>query len=681
MTTVEPSPEALASMYGCMSLIRQFEERLKWLVETGAPVGAVHYYTGQEAVAAGVCAALQPQDWISSTHRGHGHCIAKGVDVASMMAELFGKSGGTNRGKGGSMHITDIRRRVLGVNPIVGAGVAHALGAALSAKVRRADEVAVAFFGEGAAATGILHEAMNMAAIWTLPVVFVCENNGYAQATPVEYALCVPQVAARAPAYNMPGVTVDGQDVLAVWRASEAAVRRARAGEGPSLVECMTYRYFGHHQGDDTLRYRTREEEDAARARDCLARVRAQMAANGPLTVAQLDEADARNTVLVDAAVAFAQASPLPAPDELHRHVYPEGPAARPPNVSAPSHELSFGQAINSALRQEMQCDPAVIVMGEDVAGAAGRAHLGLIDAWGGPLRATRGLIQEFGPERVIDTPISEMGFVGAAVGAAMTGLRPVVEVMFVDLIGVCYDQIVNQAAKMHYMMGGRLDLPLVIRTAYGTRGDTRSYGGGAGAQHSQTLYAVLAHVPGLKVVVPSTAYNAKGLMMAAIRDNGPVVVLEHKFLGLQAKGQVPDEMYTLPIGKAEILRQGADVTLVGIGRTTHLCLECAEQLQADDIDAEVIDLLTLNPLDEETILESVTRTHRIVIVDEDTPVCSVARDIAARVADKAFDHLDAPIKTVTAADTPVPFAAVLEAYYTPRVEDVLAAVRTLFAS
>ena len=677
---MELTPERLASMYGCMSLIRQFEERLKWLVETGAPVGAVHYYIGQEAVAAGVCAALQPQDWVSSTHRGHGHCIAKGVDVASMMAELFGKTGGTNRGKGGSMHITDIRKRVLGVNPIVGAGVAHALGAALSAKVRHSDEVAVAFFGEGAAAAGIVHEAMNMASIWKLPVVFVCENNGYAQATPVEYALCSPQVAVRAPAYNMPGVTVDGQDVIAVWQASDAAVRRARAGEGPSLVECMTYRYYGHHQGDDTLRYRTREEEEAARARDCLKRFRELMDTSGPLTRAQLDEIDARNAALVDAAVEFAKGSPLPEPGELHSHVYVDGPAPRQPNVSSQSHELNFGQAINSALRQEMQRDPTVIVIGEDVAGAAGRAHLGLIDAWGGPLRATRGLIKEFGPERVIDTPISEMGFVGAAVGAAMTGLRPVVEVMFVDLIGVCYDQIVNQAAKMHYMMGGRLDLPLVIRTAYGTRGDKRSYGGGAAAQHSQTLYAVLAHVPGLKVVVPSTAYNAKGLTVAAIRDNGPVVVMEHKFLGLQAKGQVPDELYTLPIGRAEILRHGVDVTLVGIGRTTHLCLECAELLEAEGIGAEVIDLLTLNPLDEETVLESVARTHRIVIVDEDTPVCSIARDIAARVADKAFDHLDAPIKAVTAADTPVPFAAVLEAHYTPRVEDVLAAVHELFA-
>ncbi len=345
--------------------------------------------------------------------------------------------------------------------------------------------------------------------------------------------------------------------------------------------------------------------------------------------------------------------------------------------TTATTRELSFGQAINEALRQEMERDPLVIVLGEDVAGAAGRAHLGLIDAWGGPMRATRGLIQQFGPDRVIDTPIAEMGFVGAAVGAAMTGLRPVVEIMFVDLIGVCYDQIMNQAAKMHYMMGGKIDLPLVIRTAYGTRGDKRSYGGGAAAQHSQTNYSLLAHLPGLKVVVPSTAYNAKGLTAAAIRDQGPVVVFEHKFLGASAKGPVPEDPYTLPIGRAEVVRSGADVTLCGIGRTTHLCLEAARILTEEDgIDAEVIDVLTLAPLDEATIMSSVQKTHRLTVVDEDNPVCSMARDIAARAAEQVFDFLDAPIRTITAPDTPVPFAAVLEALYTPTATQIVAAVR-----
>ena len=344
--------------------------------------------------------------------------------------------------------------------------------------------------------------------------------------------------------------------------------------------------------------------------------------------------------------------------------------------MTAPVRELTFGQAINEALRLEMRRDPTVIVLGEDVAGAAGRAHLGLMDAWGGPMRATRGLIQEFGAERIIDTPIAEMGFVGIAVGAAMTGLRPVVEIMFVDLIGVCYDQIINQAAKMHYMMGGKVEVPMVIRTTFGTRGDKRNYGGGAAAQHSQTLSAVLAHIPGLKVVVPSTAYNAKGLTAAAIRDNGPVIVMEHKFLGFSAKGHVPEDAYSMPIGKCEIVRKGRDVTLVGIGRMTHVCLEAAASLAAENIEAEVVDVLTINPLDEETIIQSVMRTHRCVVVDEDTPVCSMGRDIAARVGDAAFDFLDAPVKVVTAADTPVPFAAVLEAHYTPNADKVVAAVR-----
>src|SRR2546428_4627056 len=267
-TQALPSREKLLWMYEHLTLIREFEERLKWLVQTGVPVGAVHYYTGQEACAVGVCAALEPNDWIASTHRGHGHCIAKGVEVHRMMAELYGKTPGSNRGKGGSMHITDVRVGMLGVIPIVGMGATHAVGAALSAKVRKTPQVAASFFGEGAAAIGAIHEAMNLASIWKLPVIFVCENNGYAQSTPVEYAVSVKDIAIRGASYNMPGVVVDGQDVFAVWEATAEAVRRARAGDGPSLIECKTYRYFGHHAGDNPRSYRFEDEETLARSRD-----------------------------------------------------------------------------------------------------------------------------------------------------------------------------------------------------------------------------------------------------------------------------------------------------------------------------------------------------------------------------------------------------------------------------
>jgi acetoin:2,6-dichlorophenolindophenol oxidoreductase subunit alpha len=325
---MELNQSQLLWLYTHLSLIRLFEERLKWLVETGVPVGAVHYYTGQEAVAVGVCANLEASDFIASNHRGHGHCIAKGVDVKKMMAELYGKATGTNRGKGGSMHITDVKVGMLGVNPIVGAGAPHAVGAAISARLRGSNQVAAAFFGEGAAGIGSLHEAMTLAAIWKLPVVFVCENNGYAQATPVEYAVPIKDIADRAVGYNMPGTVVDGQDVMDVWQAARAAVSRARAGSGPSFIECKTYRYYGHHQGDDPRRYRTAEEEEAARDRDCIRRFRDQVIQKGLLTEQELDAIETKNLASIDEAVEFAEKSPVPDLRDLYTDVYvPNGVA------------------------------------------------------------------------------------------------------------------------------------------------------------------------------------------------------------------------------------------------------------------------------------------------------------------------------------------------------------------
>lgn len=343
--------------------------------------------------------------------------------------------------------------------------------------------------------------------------------------------------------------------------------------------------------------------------------------------------------------------------------------------MTTTTRELAYFQAINEAIQQEMERDSTIIVMGEDVAGAAGRAHLGFIDAWGGPWRTTKGLIQRFGPQRVLDTPISEAGFVGTAVGAAMTGLRPIVEVMYSDFFGVCMDQVINQAAKMLYMTGGQIPMPMVIRTAIGTRADPKQLnGGGAAAQHSQVLYSHLVHMPGLKCVAPSNAYNAKGLMISAIRDDDPVVIFDHKFF-LSDRRPVPEEPYTIPIGVAEVARPGRDVTLVGISRMTQMCLQAAQELEAYGVDAEVVDLLSLSPLDEATILASLRKTHRLVVVDEDSPRCSVARDVAAIAADKAFDYLDAPIKTVTPPHTPVPFSAVLEGAYVPDAKKVVATV------
>ncbi len=328
----------------------------------------------------------------------------------------------------------------------------------------------------------------------------------------------------------------------------------------------------------------------------------------------------------------------------------------------------TFRQAINEALHAEMRRDPCVVVIGEDVAGGAGGT--GVDDAYGGVMGVTRGLIGAFGRERVIDTPITESAIMGMAAGAAVTGLRPVAELMFVDFIGVCFDQIYNQAAKFRYMFGGKAKTPLVIRAMFGA-------GFSAGAQHSQCLYSFFTHIPGLKVVIPSTPYDAKGLLIEAIRDDDPVIFLEHTKL-YDIEGQVPDEAYTIPFGEASVLREGGDVTIVALARMVHVALEAADRLAASGIHATVIDPRTTSPIDEDTILESVAETGRLVVVDEANPRCSVASEIAAIVADKAFHALKAPIRRVTAPHTPVPFAPVLEAAYIPNAGQVEAAVRQL---
>ena len=326
---------------------------------------------------------------------------------------------------------------------------------------------------------------------------------------------------------------------------------------------------------------------------------------------------------------------------------------------------ITFQQAINEALDQEMARDAGVILMGEDVAGGFGSE--GEMDAWGGVLGVTKGLYPKY-PDRVIDTPITESAFIGAAIGAAASGLRPVVELMFNDFMGVCFDQIFNQGAKFRYMFGGKAETPVVVRTMYGA-------GIRAAAQHSQSLYSIFTHIPGLKCVIPSTPYDAKGLLIQSIRDNDPIIFFEHKQL-YQLEGEVPEESYTLPFGEANIVREGDAVTIVSLGQMVHLANEACDNLARDGIECEIIDLRTTSPLDEETILDSVEHTGRLVVVDEATPRCNIATDISALVAQNAFGALRAPIKMVTAPHTPVPFSDVLEDLYKPDAAKIEAAVR-----
>ena len=331
------------------------------------------------------------------------------------------------------------------------------------------------------------------------------------------------------------------------------------------------------------------------------------------------------------------------------------------------ARKITFQQAINEALDQEMARDEDVVIMGEDVVGGAGTE--GEMDAWGGVLGVTKGLWGKYG-DRIMDTPISESGFVGAAVGAATAGLRPVCELMFIDFMGVCFDQIYNQAAKFRYMFGGKAETPVVIRTMVGA-------GFRAAAQHSQCLYPMFTAVPGLKVVIPSNPYDAKGLLIQAIRDNDPVIFCEHKVL-YTVEGEVPEDSYTIPFGEADIAREGEDITVVALGRMVQQALEAANTLSSDGISCEVVDLRTTSPLDEETILESEENTGRLVVVDEANPRCSIATDISALVAKKAFEHLNAPIEMVTAPHTPVPFSGALEDMYIPSPDSIVSAVKSV---
>jgi len=329
----------------------------------------------------------------------------------------------------------------------------------------------------------------------------------------------------------------------------------------------------------------------------------------------------------------------------------------------------SYRQAINEALFQEMRRDPTVVVFGEDVVGGAGAP--GEQDAWGGPLGVTKGLVGEFGEQRVLDTPISESAFIAAAAGAAATGLRPIVDLMFVDFMGVCFDQIFNQAAKFRYMFGGKARTPMVIRTMYGA-------GLRAASQHSQCLYSLFTHIPGLKVAVPSSPYDVKGLLIESIRDDDPVIFFENKLM-YDDEDEVPDESYTIPFGEANVTREGEHVTIVAIGRMVHLANQAADKAAKDGIHCTVVDPRTTSPLDEDTILEAVEETGRIVIVDESHPRCSMASDIAALVGQHAFEALQAPIKIVTAPHTPVPFSPVLEDQYIPDCDQIEAAVRQVY--
>jgi pyruvate dehydrogenase E1 component alpha subunit len=675
-----------------MRLVRAFEEAAEQQYFAGKVHGTMHLYIGEEAVAVGAIAAAQPHDQVTSTHRGHGHAIAKGQDVRGMMAELLAKETGVCRGRGGSMHMADVQLGNLGANGIVSGGMGSAVGAALSARLQNTGRVVLCFFGDGASNNGNFHETLNMAAIWKLPVVFICENNQYAMSMPARLAIPVP-VAERAGSYGIPGVRVDGMDVLAVHHAAQQAIDRARRGEGPSLIEALTYRYKGHSKSDKQV-YRTKEELKEWQDRDCIARFERTLIAENKLTTDEAAAIERRAADAIADAIAFADASPDPDPAALLDDVYFEdasnatdralrgltidtaqlrtpAPQALPtwftrhfPNhagyePAAGARELTGSEALREAMSQSMDADPAVFLMGED------------IGKYGGAFGVTLGLFDRFGPDRVRDTPISENTIAGVAFGAGMTGTRPIAEMQFQDFVTMAMEQLVLQAAKVRYMFGGRTVCNFVMRLPAGS-------GTGAAAQHSESLESWFVNVPGLKVVAPSTPYDLKGLLLAAVADQNPIIFVENKLI-YKAKGAVPEPAYLVPIGKAVVRRAGAHVTIVGASITVPRALEAATALAAEGIEAEVIDLRTLKPYDLPTIAASVRKTGRLLIAHEAPLLGGYGAEIAAAVAQsEAFSYLEAPIVRLGGADVPIPYNRDLEKAATPQIADIVAAARKL---
>ena len=544
------------------------------------------------------------------------------------------------------MHLTDVSHGAMGSYAIVGAHMPIAAGAAWAATARGTGQVTVCFFGDGTTNIGTFHEALNLAAVWDLPVVFVCENNLYMEYTPIGDVTAVEHPAAdRASAYGLEPILIDGNDADVVHATAVRTVARARSGDGPSLVEAVTYRHGGHSRADPG-KYRPDEEVAEWLRRDPI-----RPTASG---CSRREPTRGRSTT----STATRSRRWTAPPRRRVKRRSPIRTRLRPSSgpTEAPRGGTDLPRGRRPRIAQEMERDPSVFFIGEDVAAA------------GGVFKTTEGLLDRFGPERVRDTPISEQAIIGAAMGAAMNGLRPIAELMFSDFFAVCWDMVANQIAKARYMTNGQVALPIVIRTANG---------GGArfGAQHSQSVETWMMAIPGLKVVVPSTPLDMIGLFAAAVRDPDPVVVVEPKVL-YASKGDVPDGEIVEELGVARTVREGGDVTLCALGAMVPKALEAAGRLADDGIDADVLDVRSLVPLDVRAIADSVERTGHLVTVEENPRLCGWGAEIASIVADEKFYALDGPIVRVTTPHVPLPSADVLEDAAIPSVDRIVDGVR-----
>ncbi len=652
----ELSEAQLLAMYELMMTGRLLETRLHNLYRSGRLGGAVYPGVGQEAAQVGLTFPLEERDIFGGTHRDLLAQLTKGVTLEETMLNFYGKAAAPTSGRDGNSHFGVIDKGTLMVISPLPDAYAVAVGCAMAFDQRGEPRVAMADCGEGATATGTWHEAVNTAAVLKLPIVFTVQNNQYAYSTPNEGEFSLAYVAHRADGYAIPGVVVDGNDVLECYAAARQAVERARRGDGPTLIEAVTFRHFGH-AGHDPADYVKPDERDAWMAKDPIPRFEEFLTARGLLDEDRKQALTERIEEKIRKTMEWAQQQSDPTPDMVAADLFAEREVS-PTEPGEPAGDpTTMLDSIAQALDEEMARDERVFLLGED------------IGPFGGAFKVTKGLHDKYGPHRVIDMPIAESTIIGAAVGAALQGQIPIAELQYIDFIYPGLDQLVNEAAK--YLWKSGRSVPIVVRGPSGA-------GLRAGPFHSMSPEGLLAHHPGIKVVVPSTPTAAKGLLLAAIRDPNPVVFLEHKRLYRSIKEAIPAGDYEIPLGTARVARAGDDITIVTWGAMVHTSLEAAEQLASAAISVEVLDLQSIVPLDWEAVFASVAKTSHLVVVQEDVPFASVSSEIAARVADEAFWDLDAPVVRVTPPHTHIPFAAALEDAFVPQVDDVLEAVRRL---
>ena len=656
MAVSQLAPTELLDTYRSMVTIRRFEERVLELRRADVFAGSIHLCAGQEAVPVGALAALDRDDRVVATYRGHGWALACGVPLERLMAEVCQRATGVNGGRGGSAHLMAPEFGLLGENSIVGGGMPIAAGAALAAQVAESGRVAAVSIGDGATSQGATHEALVFAAYRKLPLVVVCENNGWSEMTPIDRIVPVADLSARAAGLGIAGASVDGNDPIAVRDAVAEAAARARAGDGPTFIEARCHRLWAHYNGD-AEHYRPAADRDAAQAADPVASLRDRLAEAG-VAESELAALEREATDLVDAAAREAETAPGPDPAGARAHVHAAPAAAADTGERSEERELTYGKAVNEALRRELAARPEVLVYGEDVGHA------------GGIFGVTRTLQEEFGERRVFDMPIAEAAILGSAVGAALEGLRPVVEIMWADFMLVALDQLINQAANVRYVSGGRHGAPLVVRTQQGATP-------GSCAQHSQSLEALLAHIPGLRIGVPSTPQDAHSMLRAAVADEDPVVLFEARAL-YQRKQVVRLGGRREAVGGARVRREGGDLAIVSWGPTALAAEEAADALAGRGIEVTVVDLRWLAPLDDEAIAAAVERTNRVLVAHEANLTGGFGAEIAARIGERHFGELDAPVRRVGAPDVRIPPTPALQGALLPSAASIERAAERL---